>query len=334
MEAALPAGSCQDYPSVQAKVAICACTYKRPDGLRALLAGLGRQEFTSEPRPDLHIVIADNEGSAEVRRICELFSAESGIPLTCVHEPRRGISFARNACLDHVPKECGFFAFIDDDEVPDPDWLERLIEAQRRTGADVVQGAVLPVFEPDAPRWLVEGGFLGWPRRNWRGVRPELAQDQGLPEAYTNNVLVCASAVAVAGLRFDPDFAFAGGGDSHFFKTLHAAGHRIVYAPSAIVRESVPPDRATLWYRMRLEYRIAISPLKAKARTGSARTTLQRLRRLWRDAGADKLASGIGCLARSAASLDADRAVVGCLRIAYGAGQLARTLGLTYHIYR
>ncbi|HYN38503.1 MAG TPA: hypothetical protein VES39_04540, partial [Rhodospirillales bacterium] len=134
-------------------------------------------------------------------------------------------------------------------------------------------------------------------------------------------------------LRFDPDFALAGGGDSHFFQALHAAGSRIVYAPSAIVRESVPPDRATLWYRMRLEYRIAISPLKAKARPPKA-TAPRRLRRLWRDSGLGKLGSGIGCLARSAASLDADRAVVGCLRIAYGAGQFARTLGLSYHIYR
>ncbi|MDZ3835929.1 MAG: glycosyltransferase family 2 protein [Rhodospirillales bacterium] len=316
-------------------VAICACTYRRPEGLAALLAGLARQRFAAERKPALHVVIADNEGSGEVRRICERFRGETGIPLTYVHEPQRGISFARNACLDNLPPDCEVFAFIDDDEVPDPDWVDRLLEAQRRTGADVVQGPVVPVFQPGAPRWLVEGGFLGWPRRNWRGTRPELVEDQDLPEAYTNNVLVRRAAIAGVGLRlrFDPGFALAGGGDSHFFQALHAAGSRIVYAPRAIVRESVPAERATLWYRMRLEYRIAISPLKAKARASNG-TAPRRLRRLWRDSGMGKLASGIGVLLRSAASLDADQAVVGCLRLAYGAGQFARTLGLSYHIYR
>lgn len=322
-----------EYVPSSPTVAICACTYRRPEGLAALLAGLARQQFAAEPSPGLHVVIADNEGSEEVRLLCERFRAETGIPLTYVHEPQRGISYARNACLDSLPPDCEVFAFIDDDEVPDPDWLQRLLEAQRRTGADVVQGPVVPVFEADAPRWLVDGGFLGWPRRNWRGTRPEFVEDQELPEAYTNNVLVRRAAIAGLGLRFDPDFALAGGGDSHFFQALHAAGSRIVYAPGAIVRESVPAERATLWYRMRLEYRIAISPLKAKARPPKA-TAPRRLRRLWRDSGLGKLGSGIGCLARATASLDADRAVVGCLRVAYGAGQFARTLGLSYHIYR
>ncbi len=59
-----------------------------------------------------------------------------------------------------------------------------------------------------------------------------------------------------------------------FFKALKAAGNRIVYAPRARVGETVPPERATLWYRLCLEYRIANSPLpkraKQKRRTISA----------------------------------------------------------------
>ena len=100
-------------------IAVCACTYKRPEGLRALLDGLGRQTFADMPRPALHIVIADNEGSKQARQICADFERQSGMTLTYVHEPERGISFARNACLDHIPPACDFFAFIDDDEIPD-----------------------------------------------------------------------------------------------------------------------------------------------------------------------------------------------------------------------
>ncbi len=42
-----------------------------------------------------------------------------------------------------------------------PDWLERLIEAQAATGADVVQGPAIPVFEKGTPRWLATGNFFG-----------------------------------------------------------------------------------------------------------------------------------------------------------------------------
>jgi hypothetical protein len=61
---------------------------------------------------------------------------------------------------------------------------------------------------------------------------------------------------------------------------------------------------------------------------------LQRMKRILRESGMGKIASGISLVVRSAAGLDADRAVVGCLRIAYGAGQCARMLGLKYQIYR
>jgi succinoglycan biosynthesis protein ExoM len=317
-------------------VCICACTFRRPEGLRAMLAGIAGQTFTSIPKPALQVVIADNEGSERARGICEAFHERSGIPLTYVHEPERGISFARNACLDRIPDDCDFFAFIDDDEVPQGDWLEKLIEAQARTGADVVQGPAIPVFAESAPKWLKNGDFLGWPRRNWRGTRLNLAEFEELPEAYTNNVLVRRTSVAAIGLRFDPAYALMGGGDTAFFRALYQAGNRIVYAPQAIVTETVPPERANLWYRLRVEYRIAINPLSAKFKKKNTRKIHRRVKYAWRDSGPQKIASGIGYFARSMLSgkLNMDRTVVACLRIAYGAGQSARVLRLKYHIYR
>lgn len=300
-----------------------------------MLDGLSRQTVTTMSRPSLHVVIADNEGSESARQVCAEFERESGIPLTYVHEPERGISFARNACLDHIRAACDFFAFIDDDEVPEPDWLERLIEAQAATMADVVQGANFPVFEAGAPKWATHGNFFGWPRRNWRGTLPDLVEYQELDEAYTGNVLVRLESVMKINLRFDPGFALSGGEDVMFFKALKAAGNRIVYAPRARVGETVPSERATLWYRLRLEYRIANSPLPKRVKQKN-RTIIGRVVRGWRESGGAKIASGIGCLCRSilAGKPSMDRTVVAGLRIAYGIGQTARVLGLTYQPYR
>lgn len=318
-----------------ATICVCACTYRRPDGLRALLNGLGNQTFAGMPRPLLHVVIADNQGSEQARQICAEFGRQSGIPLVYVHEPQRGISFARNACLDHIPADCDFFAFIDDDEIPHADWLERLIEAQAKTDADVVQGAVIPVFGDEAPEWLVAGNFLGWPRRDWRGTPPHFQDLQDLTEAYTNNVLVRRGKVSAIDLRFDPEFALTGGGDSHFFRTLKAAGSRIVYASRARVTETVPPERATLRYRLKLEYRIANNRLPSR-RKRNARNVAQRLRHIWRVSGLARIFSGLGHFARSALAgkLNMDRTVVAALRIASGVGQTARAIDLKCYPYR
>lgn len=300
-----------------------------------MLDGLARQTVAAMPGPSLCAVVADNEGSEAARRVCVEFQGRSGIHLSYVHEPRRGISFARNACLDNIPATCDFFAFIDDDEVPEPDWLERLLEAQAATGADVVQGPVYPLFEPGAPKWAAAGEFFGWPRRNWRGTLPELAEYQELDEAYTNNVFVRADGVRRTGLRFDPVFALSGGEDVMFFKALKAAGNRIVYAPRARVGETVPRERATLWYRLRLEYRIANSPLPRRPKA-KKRTLVGKVVRGWRESGGAKIASGIGHLCGSVLSgkPSMERTVVAGLRVAYGIGQAARALGLTYHPYR
>jgi len=317
------------------KICVCACTYRRPEGLQAMLDGVAKQVFSKMPRPEMHIVIADNEGSDRARQICEEFERENRIPVTYVHEPERGISFARNACLDHVPPDCTFFFFIDDDEVPEVDWLERMLEAQAITAADVVQGSVIPVFHADAPEWLKSGDFLGWPRRGWVGVRPPLEQYQELREAYTNNVLVRRATVAATGVRFDPAYALTGGGDTIFFRALHAKGVRIVYAADARVTEVVPPERATLWYRLCLEYRIANNRVPAH-QAPRKRKLRRRLRQSWHEGGLSKISSGIGYFMGSLVSgkLTMDRTVVAGLRIACGLGQSARSVGLKYHPYR
>lgn len=314
-------------------ITVCACTYRRPDGLKAMLEGLGRQRFEAVPRPSLHIVIADNEGSAEARRICERFQGESGIPLTYVHEPRRGISFARNACLDNIPSGFEFFAFIDDDEVPEPNWLDQLLAAQALTGADVVEGPVIPELPEGAPQWLVAGRFLGRPRRDCRGTWPVLAEHEDLIEAATSNVLVRRASVLVSGLRFDPAFALTGGGDTVFFRALKAAGNRIVYAPKAVVREVVPKERATLLYRLELEYRVANNRLPPHR--NKQRKLFKKLRHTWRESGFPKICSGLGLLGYSTLTfkIDMDRLVVCSLRVAYGLGQLTRLIGIRYHPY-
>ncbi len=79
--------------------------------------------------------------------------------------------------------------------------------------------------------------------------------------AGTGNVLVRIAPIVESGLRFDPQLALTGGEDTMFFRSLKAAGSRIVWAPRARVGEAIPPERATFWYRLKVEYRIGNNPL-------------------------------------------------------------------------
>jgi succinoglycan biosynthesis protein ExoM len=316
---------------------ICVCTYRRPAGLAALLEGLVGQRFTDQPAPALGVVIADNEGCEEVSALCERFARDSGLPIRYVREPQRGISHARNACLAAIPADCDFFLMIDDDEVPHPDWIDRLLLAQRRTGADVVEGQIVPVFPEGTPDWIVQGDYFGW--------HPDLNDPPGpgqqdypeLDEARTNNVLVRSAVVRTLGLRFDPRFALSGGGDIVFFRTIRAAGYRIVYARDAGVREMIPPHRANLRFLWRRWYRVGANQRFKRPVAREPDAGLRRIvKRNWRTSGGSEIATGVAMLV---ASLVKGRPAIGRLapglrRFAHGLGQVSSAIGIRYEQYR
>lgn len=315
---------------------VCVCTYKRPAGLRALLDGVGKQTFDGFRQlkgqaPQLALVVVDNEGSAEVRSICEGFSLREW-PLAYVHEPQRGISFARNACLDHLPPGCDVFAFIDDDEVPEPDWLDQLLLAQAATGADAVQGRVEPAFRPDAPAWITTRGFFCKPERATRAGAGEVRDLQGMNRAATDNVLLRTATIRDLGLRFDPAFALSGGSDTLFFRTLHARGGRIVYAHRAVVYEHIPKRRATFRYMFVERFRIAhVNTLIEEKMKGIA----ERRSRLLA-VGLGKMGSGMRRATKTTlrGAWHIDRFAKSAFLIAEGLGVIAAAAGWRYQHYR
>jgi succinoglycan biosynthesis protein ExoM len=316
-------------------ITVCACTCSRPEGLRALLGGLAAQRFVQVPRPRFDVVVVDNEGNAAARASCEEIARTAGLAIGYVHEPRRGIPFARNACLDHVAPEAEFFAMIDDDEVPEPDWLEQLLRAQARAGADVVRGAVVPVFPEGAPAWIRNGDFFGWPKR--RGTA--LVDGSELASASSNNVLVRTAAVRGLRLRFDTTLAFTGGTDALFFRQMKLAGCRIVYAADARVREAVPAQRATFRYLWRIHYKQGCNKVPRKLRletkgAGTARFVRMAVKRVPRECA--EIGCGGAAVARAlvAGHADMGRLSGGLLRIAKGLGGLAGLIGVRFAHYR
>lgn len=231
-------------------VCICACTYQRPRGLKDLLDGISALTFERISTPAITVLIADNEASEVNEQICRDFHQFTSIPMIYVPVIERGISHARNACLDQAPPQTDFIAFLDDDEIPEPTWLEQLLLIQTRTQGEVIFGPVLPSFTGHVPQWMREGGFFATPR--WH---QELDEGQELNSAATGNCLLLKTMLRKSGLRFDNRLALSGGEDKLFFRQVREQGYRIFWAPQARAIERVPPQRARFTYLLQTEFR-------------------------------------------------------------------------------
>src|SRR3546814_11946320 len=87
------------------RVALCAATYRRPEGLGRLLDGLAALEQSGALEPI--VVIVDNSADSQARVPVAAAAERFPWPLHYVAEPRRGITFARNAALGYADsQEC------------------------------------------------------------------------------------------------------------------------------------------------------------------------------------------------------------------------------------
>jgi glycosyltransferase involved in cell wall biosynthesis len=228
------------------KVDVCVVTHRRPVGLHRLLGGLDALELP-EPRPELRVVVVDNDAAESARPVCEDAARWLRHDLLYLVEKRRGIPQARNTALAAALERADFAAFIDDDEVPEPGWLAELMRVQASRGADVVAGPVEPVFETSPPAWIERGGFF---------LRPRYATGTRIGHAYTHNALVSMRAIAGVDRWFDERMALTGSSDTELFERLARGGARIVWADLAVVREWVPASRARLVWILRRALRV------------------------------------------------------------------------------
>lgn len=228
-------------------VSICVATYKRPAGLAQLLDGLDRLVFRDGRAPEIDVIVVDNEAQGRAAAACAERAPGFRWGLRCLDEARRGITYARNRGVESARAESEFLAFIDDDEVPEPPWLDALLAAQRRADADVVSGPVVSRFDsPAVPEWVKRGPFFR---------ARELPDGQAIHVAFTNNALVRTRVFRELGRAFDHQFALTGGEDTDFFMRVHKAGYRMVWASGAVVSETVPASRANAGWILRRGYR-------------------------------------------------------------------------------
>jgi len=301
------------------RIAICVATLRRPKGLAKLLDGLNRQVFTG-PAPGIRVIIVENEDHGPAKDVCEAFRPTYCWPIEWHVETRRGIAFARNHAVACAGDATEFVAFIDDDEIPEPNWLDELLHVQRAHQADVVTGPVVRRFAQTPPAWITQSRLFELRR---------YATGHVMTESMTGNVLVRSDVLRGIPGPFDTRFALTGGEDAHCFRRVHAVGGRIVWADQAIVYETVPSSRATLSWILRHAFGV-----------GNSRSLIERdVHGSWRTS-ASLLGRACVRVVRGAVLLPAcvllGKAGIAraCWNFCCAGGLMAGLLGLRYEPYR
>ena len=299
---------------------LCVPTFRRPDGLRKLLAHVERLNYAGK----LNVVVVDNdaEGRAGAAAVDEV-SAGFRLPLTCVVEPGRGQTYAYNrafvtACRATPAPD--YIAVLDDDEYPDPNWLTEMVRVAQHYGADIVGGPVFPVFEtPD--HWLARSGFFA-PARFSTGPVPIIYG--------AGNMLIRRSVLErYLDEPFSHAFAYTGGSDYDFFWRCRIDGRSFAWADKAEVFETTPPARTTVSYLLRRKFRNGTEATRLERKF--VRSVKGAMRRWYIGLGL----LGVGLLSLPLAALGGRRALMNSLmQAARGAGRIAGEFDLLYEQYR
>ena len=306
------------------RIAVCVLTYRPPEGLRRLIDSLNELFFNKSPLPDLEIVVVHNDPPGSAQPFCEEVRPNLRWPIKCCVEPRRGIPYARNRAIVCAGPDVDFVAFVDDDEVPRPSWMDELLYVQRSYDADVVYGAVLPYFEDDVPAWVGKGQFFEHPV-----VRARYPTGHPLELADTNNVLVRSEVFRGMDELFDERFALTGGSDTHFFMRVFRAGYRIVWAGDAAVYDWVPRSRANARWILQRAYRLGNT--RSLCELDLERSVAGRVMPVVKGIG--RIIQGL--LFAPVSLILGRHAFVGALqKVCYGAGRLAGVIGVQYEEYR
>jgi glycosyltransferase involved in cell wall biosynthesis len=227
------------------RVALCVCTHNRAEVLKRLLLTLRDIELQDYDPASVDLIVIDNNPNSATRDICELTGRSLTINVHYTTEPEPGITHARNrAVAVALERGADFVAFIDDDDVPNTDWLLRLLQRQEATGADLVFGSW--VLDEQMPDWARESGIFRSPtktKQDKKGGR------YGLPDcASTCNLLVGKDIllrVAEVGPVFSHAFCNSGGEDKDFFIRAHNMGASLASAENSIIHRVHGPERYT-----------------------------------------------------------------------------------------
>lgn len=230
LRAALGAGTAPapPPPPISRPTSVAICTRDRPRDLSRALEGVA-----ALPDDGQEYLVVDSASRGEAtRRVVEGFPG-----VRYVRVARPGLDVARNLALREARGE--IVAFLDDDAIPEADWLRALVDPFDDPAVACVTGLTLPLeLESPAQRWFERYSSFN---RGFERVIYDRARLDPLAAGRVGagaNMALRRALVPDGGFdeALDAGTATRSGGDTELFSRVLAAGHRIVYEPAAVAR--------------------------------------------------------------------------------------------------
>lgn len=224
-------------------VSIIIPTFQRPGDLLHAARSVFSQSLID--KTECTLIIVDNDPAGSAAQSIETLRAEAPEALTFVaaHEPRAGVSNARNCAIELVKTD--LIAFLDDDQsAVDENWLEKLYQLHLEIQPTVTFGPLVTVL-PETVRkhraYFVK--FFGRMDSSPRGFIKDFHGGC--------NTLIDMSQLPAKRPLFDESFNDSGGEDDALFAMIEEHGGTFAWEPDAAVYERVPVRRAHLGYTFR-----------------------------------------------------------------------------------
>ena len=234
-------------------------TYNRAGYLRLCLEGLAAQ---SAGRDSFEVIVIDNNSPDETRSVVQGFAERvPGLTVRYLCEPQQGASHARNRGVAVARGE--FLCFLDDDAVPDRDWLTTLLAGFEDPAVGCIGAPCIPDYQGrQRPPWLdgdLQGLLSGY---KLRYVAPTYI-DKSPEFPISCNMAVRRSIFSQVGIfRTDLDRVgrqVLGAGETELIGRIQAAGWKILYLPGPAVRHLMAPERLEKRYLYRIGLGLAAS---------------------------------------------------------------------------
>ena len=239
------------------KASIIIPTYNRCQSLERALQSVAELDF---PRGQFEVVVVDNNSNDDTPNVAHRFR-NAGMALKYVKETRLSFTVARHTGAGAASGR--ILSYIDDDVVVDSGWLAAVIDAfESDEAVGIVGGPILPIFEAEPPDWIKQY----YPMSGWLSLLDRGSELHQTNHAYGPNFSVRKDVLHLVG-GFPADTIgvesegrpgvvekiYVGSGDVGLCAKIEKAGHKVIYAPGALVHHVIPPVRLTKkWWHSRL----------------------------------------------------------------------------------
>jgi len=231
-------------------VSVVVATLNRSRYLQLCLQALALQ--TAAPQ-SFEIIVVDNGSTDDTAAVVRTFCAAKGPVTHYLPEPRQGLSIARNS--GWRAGKGAIIAFTDDDAVPDPDWVARIMARFEALDADVavLGGEIAPIWEAPRPAWLTNEMLRPLSAGLLWGPTPRMLRDT----EWLMEVNIAYRRVHLAEFGGFPEQLGRIGdillsGEGSIDRVMVRAGLRLFYDPLIRVGHHIPKTRLTrTWFKRR-----------------------------------------------------------------------------------